>query len=213
MSFRDISHAIETGMPVYPGDPTVTVDPVSDYEETGFRVCSLELGTHSGTHVDAPSHFVESGETLGCYDVDTFSFDARLVDIQAAPREPIGLDSMPESTDHDLLVIATGWDRHWTSKRYRDHPYITEAVADWCVDHDFHLAVDFLSPDPTPTPNASADEPTDFPVHRRVLGAGNLIFENFTNLHGLPERLTVHAYPLNVDADGAPVRAVAKFSK
>ncbi|BCI52664.1 hypothetical protein NIIDNTM18_19420 [Mycolicibacterium litorale] len=64
------------------------------------------------------------------------------------------------------------------------------------------LAVDTLSPDPT-----GVD--TDFPVHQVVLGADALIVENLCNLDGLPARVRIGFFPLPVDADGAPVRAVA----
>lgn len=94
---------------------------------------------------------------------------------------------------------------------YYDHPYLTSDVAAWCVENDYHLAIDFLSPDPTPTENARDDEPDGFPVHRRLLSAGYLIFENLTGLDAVPNRFTLSAYPLKIDSDGAPVRAVAEI--
>jgi kynurenine formamidase len=75
------------------------------------------------------------------------------------------------------------------------------------------VATDTLNPDPTPTERATPDEPSGVPAHRALLGAGRLVVENLTGLERLPERVTLHAYPLAVDADGAPVRAVAEVDE
>nr|WP_330166323.1 hypothetical protein [Halobacterium sp. KA-6] len=56
---------------------------------------------------------------------------------------------------------------------------------------------------------ATDDEPTGYPAHHALLGDERLILENLRNLDALPQRCTIRAYPLPVDADGAPVRAVA----
>ena len=140
MELRDLSHSIETGMTVYPGDPAVTVSPAVTYEKAGFRVCSLGLGTHSGTHVDAPSHILESGAGLDQYPIEEFVFEAQILEVPAEAREPIELDLLPDSINADLLVVTTGWDQHWMTNLYRDHPYITEEVAKWCVIQDTPLS-------------------------------------------------------------------------
>ena len=59
----DLSHPIVSGMPVYPGDPEVATAPATSIAVDGFAVTALQLGTHSGTHVDAPSHSIEGGTT------------------------------------------------------------------------------------------------------------------------------------------------------
>ena len=211
MLIIDLSHTIETGMQRYPGDPPVSLDPHATVGADGYRVTALHLGTHSGTHVDAPSHVVADGRTLDSYPLETFSFDATLVDCRGlAPREPIRVDHLPDPGPGDLLVVHTGWDDHWGTDRYLDHPYLDEAVADWCVEHEYHVAVDALSVDPTPSANASTDEPSGIQTHDVLCAADRLIIENLTNLDGLPPRFRLDAYPLPVsNADGAPVRAVA----
>ena len=170
---------------------------------------ALSLGSHSGTHVDAPSHTEAAGATLGSYDLDTFRFDAQLADVRVGARTPIAVADLPVATEATLLVLRTGWDAHWGTDRALDHPFLTVEAARWCVDHGYHVATDALSVDPTPSPNATADEPAGFGAHHALLGAGRLIFENLTGLDRLPSRFRLHAYPLALDADGAPVRAVA----
>ncbi|MGB9963457.1 cyclase family protein [Halobacterium hubeiense] len=204
----DLTHELGSGLP-YPGDPPASVTPHATFEADGYRVADVACSTHSGTHVDAPAHLLEDGATLGAYDVETFAFDARVVDCtDAGAREAIPAGRVPE-TDADLLVVRTGWSEHWGDEQYFDHPYLTAAAAARCADLGYHVAVDAPSVDPSPSPNASDGDPAGYPAHHALLGDERLILENVTNLRALPERCTVRAFPLRVDADGAPVRAVA----
>jgi kynurenine formamidase len=210
MATYDCSHPIETGMQTYPGDPDVSVDPAATVEADGYRVSALSLGSHTGTHVDAPTHTEADGASLGAFPVETFRFAALKVDLRdVGARGAVDTDHLPAPTDDDLLVLHTGWDDHWGTERYLDHPYLTRAAAEWCVDNDFHVATDGLNVDPTPSENASDDEPTDFGAHHALLGNDRLVVENLRGLERLPARFELHAYPLALDADGAPVRAVA----
>lgn len=209
MALHDLSHGLDSGLP-YPGDPAASVTPHATIEADGYRVADVACTTHSGTHVDAPAHLLEDGATLGDYDAETFRFDAHVVDCTAYDaREPIPVEAVP-ATDADLLVLYTGFDDHWGAEAYFDHPYLTSGAAERCAERGYHVGLDAPSVDPTPSENATSDEPAGFPAHHALLGDGRLILENLTNLATLPERVTVHAYPLPVDADGAPVRAVAE---
>jgi kynurenine formamidase len=211
---HDLSQPIETGTPTYPGDPAVSVVPHATFEADGYRVSELVCGTHAGTHVDAPSHTEPEGASLGAFPVERFRFDAVRADVTGRdPRSRIGPAALPDAAvaaDADLLVVHTGWDDRWGTDAYLDHPFLAPAAAEWCVENGLDVAVDAASPDPTPTPRAAPDEPGGFPAHRALLGAGRLVLENLRGLAAVPDRFTLHAYPLAVDADGAPVRAVAE---
>lgn len=204
----DLSHPIETGIQTYPGDPEVTVQAHATHDKDGFHVDSVECGSHTGTHVDAPSHTEPDGRTLDTYPVDRFVLDAVTVDCRDLDaREPIPATRIPD-VDADLLAFWTGWDAYWGTDNYLDHPYLSPAAAEKCVERGFDVAVDALNPDPTPTANASADEPTDFEAHHALLGNDSLVFENLTNLDSVGDRFEFRAYPLALASDGAPVRAV-----
>lgn len=211
MALRDLSQPLATGMPVFPGDPAVEIEPAATIDGDGFRVSSVGCGSHTGTHIDAPSHTEADGAPIDAYDVDRFVFDARVVDVRGLdPREPIEASAVPDPDGADLLVFRTGWDAHWGRDRYLDHPYLSPAAAERCVAADCSVAVDALNPDPTPSANATADEPAGFPVHAAILGADLFIIENLTGLGGF-ERATLYAFPLPIEAgDGAPIRAVAE---
>lgn len=204
----DLSQPIETGMQTYPDDPSVAVGRHASHEEHGVRVDALECGSHTGTHVDAPVHTEPHGDTLGAYPIDRFVFDAVRIDCRdLGAREPIPAERVPD-VDADLVAWWTGWDEHWGTDRYLEHPYLSPAAAEACVDSGFDVAVDSLNPDPTPTENASEAEPEGFAAHHALLGNELLILENLTNLDRVGDRFELRAYPLAIDSDGAPVRAV-----
>jgi kynurenine formamidase len=207
---HDLSQPVEPGMPTYPGDPAVAVDRVRTHAADGYRVTRLTCGSHAGTHVDAPAHTEPDGRTLGSYDVAAFVRDCRRVDCRDLDaRDPIPAERVPAGDGGvDCAVFWTGWDGHWGTPRYRDHPYLSPAAATRCADRGLAVASDTFGPDPTPTDRATDDEPEGVPAHHAILGAGLLLFENLAGLDAVGDRFELRAYPLRLDGDGAPVRAV-----
>jgi kynurenine formamidase len=206
----DLTHPVETGMPVFPGDPPVSVRPHATHAADGHRVSAVSLGSHAGTHVDAPAHTEPDGRTLASFPVSAFAFDALLVDCRdLGAREPVPAARVPAAgADADCAVFRTGWDRHWGTDRYGDHPYLAPATARSCADRGYAVALDAPSPDPTPTDRARASEPDGLPAHRALLGADRPLVENLTGLDAAPDRFELLALPLALAGDGAPVRAV-----
>jgi kynurenine formamidase len=104
-----------------------------------------------------------------------------------------------------IVVIDTGWARHFGTERALRHPSLDPGAARDLLARGMHvLAVDTLSPDPT-----DAAGTNEFPVHGIVLGGDGLIVENLTGLEGLPARVRIGVFALRLDADGAPARAIA----
>lgn len=208
---RDLSHPIATGMQVYPGDPAVTVEPALLLARDGVDVAALHLGSHTGTHLDAPSHCIAGGRTTGAITLRELTGDALVVHLSGlAPRTLYGLPEiaaalvggLPERVP-PIVVLDTGWARHFGSAAALDHPALSVDAATDLVRRGMRvLAVDTLSPD-------STGDGTDFPVHQVVLGDDALIVENLRHLDDLPSHVRIGFFPLPIDADGAPVRAVA----
>ncbi|MFC6824713.1 cyclase family protein [Halopelagius fulvigenes] len=203
MTLVDLTRRVESRMPVYPGDPAVTVEPHADFETDGYRVSRVELGTHAGTHVDAPAHTEPDGDSLDAFDAEDFRFDARLADCRGAGANgTIGPGAVPEDPDAEIVVFRTGWEAEWGTERMTDHPALAPEAARLCAERGYAVATDALSPDPT--------DGEGVPAHRAILGAGLLVVENLRNLDSVPEAFELLALPMRVDADGAPVRAVAR---
>lgn len=216
MRTYDLSQPLDGEGTVYPGDPAVSATPHATHESDGYRVAALALGSHSGTHVDAPSHLLTDGRDLDEFELSTFSFDAVRIDCtDAGAREPIGRDAVATAPiDADLLVVRTGWSEHRGTDRYLDHPHLSPDAAAWLAENGFHVGVDAPNVDPSPPIDAdeqSNDEPEGFPAHRALLGNDRVLVENLAGLGAPPDRFELCAYPLPLpDADGAPARAVAR---
>ncbi|MGP3939776.1 cyclase family protein [Streptomyces sp. 6N106] len=222
MRLIDLSVPVATGMPVYPGDPRVAIAPALSAATDGVNVLHLDMGSQSGTHVDAPFHIDDALPTLDQLPLERFWGRAVVVDARgAAPRSPLGPSlfegAWPEGSlsegrprAADIVLVATGWSRHWGGEDYLAHPYLTPEAAELLVAAGIRtVGIDALSVDPTP-----AD---DFPAHRILCGAHAVIAENLTGLDPLldaqtaGEPIEVSLLPLRLPAaDGAPVRAVAR---
>ncbi|GAA0662733.1 cyclase family protein [Kitasatospora atroaurantiaca] len=239
----DLTHPVTTGMPVYPGDPEVALRPALTTAGAGVNVLSLHLGSQSGTHVDAPYHVDVTWPTLDGLPLELFTGPAVVADLRGLePRSAVTADQLSGALDRltpgTILLLATGWPRHWGTDPYLAHPWLTPEAAEAIVAAGVRtVGVDALSIDPTPDPvpgdpavaalladladehDPAAGEPT-LAAHRILLGTpgGGVIAENLTDLTplldaqaaGLP--IEVSLFPLRlVAADGAPVRAVARL--
>ncbi|MEV1131096.1 cyclase family protein [Agromyces sp. NPDC049794] len=205
---RDLSHPLHSGMQVYPGDPGVDFAPALELDRDGAAVTALHLGSHTGTHVDAPAHTVAGGRTMDRVSLDELVGEALVIHVTGpGDRATVGVDDLGDLPDRvpSIVVIDTGWARHFGTERALAHPALGVEAARLLVARGMHvLGVDTLSPDPT-----DAAGTTDFPVHEVVLGGDGLIIENLTGLEGLPSRVRIGVFPLRLAVDGAPVRAVA----
>lgn len=205
---RDLSHPIADSMMVYPGDPGVHLAPALELDRDGAAVTALHLGSHSGTHVDAPAHTVAGGRTMDRVALEELVGEALVIRVPGlADRATIGVDDLGELPERvpSIVVIDTGWAAHFGTERALRHPAVGVEAARLLVERGMRvLGVDTLSPDPT-----DAAGTTEFPVHGVVLGGDGLIVENLTGLDALPSRVRIGIFPLRLAVDGAPARAVA----
>lgn len=207
---RDLSHPIRDGMMVYPGDPGVSIGPALSLKTDGVAVARLDMGSHTGTHVDAPAHTVVGGRTMASVSLDELVGEALVIRVPGASEgQPYGWDDfvvdggMPRSLP-PIVILDTGWAQWFGDDRAVRHPFLGAAAARELMRRGMHvLAVDTLSPDGTDSSAAA------FPVHDVVLGGDGLIVENVCGLEALSARVRVGFFPLRLEGDGAPVRGVA----
>jgi kynurenine formamidase len=214
----DLSVPIVSGMPVYPGDPDVVVTPALTVTNSGVNVQRLHLGSQSGTHVDAPYHIDDLLPQLDRLPLDRFTGRAVVVDARGLPpRTSIGPEALPDGlAAGDVLLIATGWSKYWGEDDYLAHPYPSPGMAEAIVAAGVRtVAIDALSVDRTPPPG---DEDFSLDAHRVLCEAHAVIAENLTGLDRLLAAQTegrdieVSLFPIRLDGDGAPVRAVARVA-
>ncbi|PSR74320.1 hypothetical protein PHLCEN_2v9937 [Hermanssonia centrifuga] len=220
MELVDLSHTLQKDMPIYPGDPAFQCCPALTVQESGVNVQSVRLGSHCGTHIDAPYHFFENGDKIEELPLSNFLGPAVVVDVTGkAPRQRIVWADVVQfeqrirqgATEGSLLLFRTGWSRYWGTDEYFNHPFFDGEIAQRLVDIGIRvIGVDTLSPDETHLDD-SGYTTMDFSVHKIVLGAGAIIAENLTNLEAIQHGdWMVSMAPLKiVGSDGSPVRALA----
>lgn len=211
----DLSRPVVTGMPVYPGDPEVAIEPALSVEADGVAVSSLHIGSHAGTHLDAPSHSVVGGRTVDRIPLELLVGRARVLRARlgtgerVGAGEGIGLEHFPPGPPERLpriVLVETGWDRHFADAEAVHHPHLAlELVEELWARGARVLGVDALSPDPT-----DPQESAGLPVHEFWLGGDGVIVENLTGLGDVPDEIEVSLLPLRLEGvDGSPIRAVA----
>src|SRR5579859_6249452 len=153
MQYFDLSHSMENGMTFFPGDPEPRFVPADI--AAPWQVTELHMGTHTGTHVDAPAHFLPDGKTIDQYPPERFFVAGIVVSaLQCGDDEPIGSDVFGECLALlpacGAVLIRTGWDRYWGGERYMRHPYLLREAAELLVTSGVGIVgVDALSVDST----------------------------------------------------------------
>lgn len=209
----DLSFSVENGMTTFPvhWHPRVEVTVLGRLGIEKRETRKLVLGTHTGTHCDAPRHFIEGGKTIDEYGPDRFIGEAFLVDLtDIAPGHEISrgeLEARLPSSLPDKVILRYDWSEHWGDMSYySDHAFLSEDAARLIVERGTKL----LGMD-TPMPDNPANGfgcPVDSPNHKIILGADCLLLEYLTNLSELRgPRIEILAAPMKVTGgDGAPTR-------
>ncbi|WP_078962404.1 cyclase family protein [Streptomyces hygroscopicus] len=208
----DLSRPLEPGMPHARTVPAPQFKATSTWAEHRMRVMRLDVPTHIGTHLDAPSHFVEDGATVDQLPLSALVGRAYCIEVLKDGPDPITADDLKAAADlkaGDALLIRTGWDDRYTEPAYVDrHPYLAVDAAEYAVATGLRLiGMDTLSPD-----LPMSMRPPNFPydVHNTLLGAGLPIVENLVLREVSGQWCTLFVGVLNVSGgDGAPARALA----
>lgn len=200
----DVSVPVRPGMHSYPGDPTLEVTQVRAIARgDAANLTHLALGAHTGTHVDAPAHFLDGAPTLEQVPLDRMVGDARVLDlrgrrvIDAASLRPHGLragEIVLFKTDNSALWARPGFEEGFT--------FLTLDAAEHLVERGVKtIGMDYLSIEEFGS--------RDFPVHKTLLGRGVLIVEGLDLSAVEPGTYGFACLPLALQGvDGAPARAV-----
>ena len=209
MTWFDLSVPLRTGMPVYPGDPEVRIASALTVEADGANVLSLGLGSHSGTHADAPLHVGDGWAALDELPLSLFGGVAEVVDVRDVARggaitaahlagiAPAGSAGEPgkpgyPGSPEKILLLHTGCATAWGTEEYLKHPWLEAAAAQLIVDRGYRaVGLDALSVDPTSPGATHGDQQGNqdggpagggFPAHAILAGNGCIIVENLTGL-------------------------------
>jgi arylformamidase len=206
MPIYDISLTISESLITWPSDPGVKITQSSHLDKGDIAtVTRLDMGAHTGTHVDAPCHFIPGGSGVDALDLNVLVGPALVV--QALETDALSADvlrklAIPSGTER-VLFHTRNSDRWARGEREFDEDFaaITEDGAHWLVEQGVRLVgVDYLSVGPF-------DEPV--PTHQILLRAGVVAVEGL-NLSGIaPGVYQLVCLPLKIaGSDGAPARAI-----
>lgn len=199
----DLSYVLQDLTPAYPGDEPFRLMQTKSVEEDGYISFLLNTGLHTGTHLDAPLHFLAEGAMVRELPLETFIGRGCLIDGRGESLIPYKPEYATLVRPEDIVLVWTDYSSTYgTDAYYGEHPILAEELADFFVNQGIKmLGLDLPSPDRMP-----------FSVHKKLLGAGIPIIENLTNLAEVAEidQFEVMAFPLRISAEGSPVRVVAK---
>jgi arylformamidase len=207
MRTYDITLTVSPSMPVWPGDPGVSLKRVSKIEEgADANVSRMDMGVHTGTHVDSPYHFLKDGSTVERLSLKTLIGRAYVVhlpdSVDLILPEHLEEAGIPPRTRR--VLIRTRNSKQWT-KEYKafDEKFVGVDVkaAEYLVKRGVKLVgVDYLSV----APFGAA-----VPTHVTLLKAGVIIVEGLNLSQVTQGRYNFYCLPLKLDkVDGAPARAV-----
>ena len=213
MKVIDLTHTIKENMPVYPGDDTPKLIPVSTYEKDGFKETLLQMYSHTGTHMDTPAHIFAGRTALDEFPIEQFIGKALVIDCRDLVEGQVismkRIAKMGEKVKKaDFLLFNLGWDKRWgTDSYFGDYPCINDEVLDFIINGDYKgIGFDVMDLDPIYDVN--------LPRHKRLFQDTDIInIENLKNLDLCGSDLFYFScFPLKIEnCDGSPIRAVAWF--
>jgi arylformamidase len=209
MRLYDVTVPISVNIPVWPGDPPVRIEQVASIAQGDpYNLSRLHLGSHTGTHVDAPSHFLHGGQTVDQLPPELLVGPAYVASLEQLVGNTIqahDLTSLQLPEDATRLLFKTRNSTLWDSQPagfQRDYVHLDTEAAEWLVRRGVRLVgIDYLS--------IEAFGASQSPVHHILLGAGIVVIEGL-DLGQVPAGpCQLWCLPLKVQGgEGAPARAV-----
>jgi arylformamidase len=199
-------------MPIYPGDPSPSFENYSTLEKDGVNLTKIIMGSHTGTHLDAPRHFIRDGIGIDRIPPEKLIGEAYVADLSTKPigsgitSKDLQRKLEEKIAEDDIVVVYTGCSEHWGDKSIgRGYTYLTGEAAGYLVSKRVRaVGIDFLSVE-----KFKAPEPV---VHKTLLGSGIFIIESLTSAvrQFVGKRILMICMPIKLqDGDGAPSRVVA----
>jgi arylformamidase len=207
MDWIDITITLRSGLVTWPGDPEIKIARVLDLEKgDAANVSKLDMGAHTGTHMDAPLHFLRNGKSLEELPLSAAMGPARVIEIndpEAIKPEEI----MPHALEKNerILFKTKNSQRDWTQAPFmEDFVHISTAAGRFLVECGIQtVGVDYLS--------VAGYKKNEAELHRLLLGAGIWIIEGLNLSQVQAGRYELICLPIKIaNSDGAPARALLR---
>ena len=214
MKRLDLTLTISESIPNFPGSPSPQFILWSTIKKEGYNLELLFLSSHTGTHLDAPFHFVKKGIKIHQIPISRFIGEAILIKIKKLKDESITKKDLinfekknGKIQNHSSIILFTSWQKNLNKKIYfTNNPGLSKSAANYLASKKINL-VGIDSP--------SIDLGTDksYSAHTILAKKNILIVENLSNLEKIPTlKFEFIILPLKLkDATGSPVRAIANY--
>ena len=208
----DLTLTISQNLPTFPGSPKPSFIPWSKIKTDGYNLELLFLSSHTGTHLDAPFHFVKKGGKIHQISLSRLISDAILIRLHKGSNQSITKNDIinfekkcGKIKENSTLVFSTGWQKNLQKKYYfLKNPGLSDSAATYLISKKLNLVgID--------SPSIDLGKNSKFSVHHILAKNNVLILENLCNLEkisGVYFKLIVLPLKLK-DATGSPVRAIA----
>ncbi len=196
----DITKPIHPGMAIYPGNPEVIFEQTSEATNVSSALTKIRLGSHTGTHIDAPSHVRKGAVGVDAYSLDQFIGQAQVVDLSHV--ESVISAGDLSTTQVSRVLIRTRNSQDDVNVFNSDFVALDESAAEELVTRGVKL----IGIDAPSIKKKGVKDRT----HEILLDAGIIILEGLwmpDTKAGMYELLCL---PLAVNLDGAPVRALLR---
>lgn len=205
----DLSHPLNRSVQVYPGDPIPDFTIATTIEDEGYNLFNLILGSQTGSHVDAPYHFKDDGQTIDQVDLRKCIGSGVVINVsyKKAKEEISVADLQPyqkQISESEIVLLRTDWYLKAGSDDFFNHPYLSETAGNWLLEQRiFTVGIDAINLDNTGG--------TAFPIHEAYASQGGLIAENLAHFDRIDfKHPFIITLPLPLEGcDGSPVRAIA----
>jgi kynurenine formamidase len=208
----DLTLTISESIPSFPGSPKPQFISWSNLKEDGYNLELLFLSSHTGTHLDAPYHFVKNGLKINQIPLDRLIGKAILIKIKKTKNNAITKSNIilferknGKIPNKSSIFFFTGWQKNLQKKNYfTENPGLDISAAKYIASKKTNLVgID------SPSIDLGNDE--SFNVHHIFSQNNILIVENLTNLKKISsKKFNFTILPLKLkDATGSPVRAIA----
>jgi len=205
LRIHDVTVPLAPGMTVYPGDPPFALESVQRFGEHPYSLSRLRLSTHTGTHVDAPSHFLPGGATVDQLPLEILLGKARVVELLARERVERGDLEALDLRDDLRVLLKTRMSGQLLKPGYQsDHVYLSQDAAAYLAQAGIKLVgFDYLSVDRCGS--------ADYAAHHALLGCGVIVLEGLDLSEVGPGEYDMACLPLRIaGGDGAPARVVLR---
>ena len=212
MKAIDLTLTVSNKIPTFPGSPQPNFIPWENVKEDGYNLELLFLSSHTGTHMDAPHHFLEKGAKIHEISLKKLVSSAVLIKSRKKSNESITKTDIQKFekkhgkiTGFSTVIFCTGWQRNLQKKYYfAKNPGLSVSAAKYLASKKVSLVgID--------SPSIDLGVDSKFSVHQIFAKKGILIVENLANLDKIKSsKFHLVVLPLKLkNATGSPVRAIA----